>query len=146
MRKTGWGVAVAVIVAAVMLAGWMTDLRGRPAPDEGNAPAVAPNAGGPRPGDRCTVYLRGDATGAVYHDRVAAVGNLVSRHGSVVRTDGSWFVLSHDGREDWIPRTSIALIEVSAGREGEASREEAREGNEDDQGEADDDRRGLDLR
>jgi hypothetical protein len=142
MRKTALYVAAPGMILAALVA--LTTRPGAAGPaGEGNAEA------GLRPGDRCVVYLRGDATGVAYPDRIAAVGNLAARRGSLVKIDDSWLVLRHGDKDDWIPRASVALVEVSAvERGGDAGRPEGKEkeipgGKKDDDGAT---RNGLDLR
>jgi hypothetical protein len=119
-----------IIGAAAMI--WTASLRaadddnpiGRP--DRGRQIATVPpgpadieidNAprqpGGPRAGSKCVVYLRGDAAGAAWHDRVVDLDSLISRKGTFVRADGDWVVLNEGDKQLYIPRSSIMLIEAT---------------------------------
>ena len=66
---------------------------------------------GPRAGSKCVVYLRGDAAGAAWHDRIVDLDNLISRKGTLVSADGAWVVLNEGDKQLYIPRSSIMLIE-----------------------------------
>jgi hypothetical protein len=59
------------------------------------------------------VYLRGDAAGVAWHDRVADVESLPARQGTYVGADESWVTIRSNDKELWIPRDSIMLVEVS---------------------------------
>src|SRR4051812_13151058 len=97
MRTTCWAGAALVLVAAL---GWALAAN-RPATaapgDRGaDAAADAGAAGGaaaPRVGARCTVYLRGDAAGVAFADRVADLGNLIGVGGTIEAADAQWLVV-----------------------------------------------------
>ena len=88
------------------------------------APAPAPPAAvpaaakvpvdsiGPLTGANVTVYLRADAMGIQFTGANQEVRNLASRRGAFVRSDDHWFILKHESQEIWIPRSSIALVEM----------------------------------
>ena len=81
------------------------------------AQAGAETRGGaalPQPGTPCKVFLRGDAAGIAWHDRIADLGSLITREGTYVGADEAWVTIrSNGGKELWIPRSSIMLVEVS---------------------------------
>ena len=90
-----------------------------PAPPAAPAPAPAPpkvpaDSIGPLAGANVTVYLRADAVGSVATGASPGVElrNLVMRRGAFVRSDADWFVLKNESQEVWVPRTSIALVEM----------------------------------
>src|SRR5690242_12198115 len=105
MRRSGLAAIAAAIIVAAVFIGRETRLAAQPA--ERDAGGVLPAAGA-----ACVVYLRGDAAGMSYHDRIADLGNLIVRRGTVVRADDTWLVLKDGDHQSYIPRTSIMLIEV----------------------------------
>jgi cytoskeletal protein RodZ len=89
------------------------------------APVVVPPAAAPAPaakvpsdgigpltGANVTVYLRADAMGMQFTGANMEVRNLATRRGAFVRCDDQWFILKHESQEIWIPRSSIALVEM----------------------------------
>lgn len=73
----------------------------------------AEGSGGPRVGDACVVYLRGDASGAAFHDRVPDLGNLITVRGKLTDVDGAWLVLrGEDGKRLWVPRASVMVVQA----------------------------------
>ena len=91
-----------------------------PAPAPAPAPPAAEPAAakapadsiGPLTGANVTVYLRADAMGIQFTGANQEVRNLASRRGAFVRSDDHWFILKHESQEIWIPRSSIALVEM----------------------------------
>jgi hypothetical protein len=103
MRNIACVVFGMVLSAGLFLGrGYVTSVR---AADD--APATVPAAG-----TLCRVYLRGDAAGTAYHDRIADVGNLIVRHGTFQSSDANWIVLKDGEKQLWVPRSSIMLMEV----------------------------------
>ena len=78
------------------------------------APAAkAPADGiGPLAGANVTVYLRADATGIQFTGANMEFRNLTTRRGAFVRSDDHWFIMKNESQEIWIPRDSIALVEM----------------------------------
>ena len=77
------------------------------------APAKAPaDSIGPLTGANVTVYLRADAMGIQFSGANQEVRNLVTRKGAFVRSDDHWFIMKHESQEIWIPRSSIAMVEM----------------------------------
>ncbi|HZL37648.1 MAG TPA: hypothetical protein VFC78_20185 [Tepidisphaeraceae bacterium] len=110
MRQTGFIIFVLAASLAAMLMCRPTPAaqsseRGA-ASERGEAPLFPPS------GSSCVVYLRGDAAGVAFHDRIADLGNLISRKGTVVRAEDAWLVLRDGSHQLYIPRTSIMLIDV----------------------------------
>jgi len=87
----------------------------QPAPQPPPAPA-AQSAAHAEPGlpsgTNVTVYLRADATGIQFTGANMEFRNLASRKGAFVRSDNDWFVIKNESQEIWVPRTSIALVEM----------------------------------
>ena len=75
-------------------------------------PAVATN--GPKAGGYLTVYLRADAVGSLVTGSNSELRHLCSRRGTFVRSDDQWFVLKNETQEIWVPRSSIALVEMGS--------------------------------
>jgi hypothetical protein len=96
--------AVVVVVAGVAIWTWR--------PRAGIAQINGPMAGQVLNGV-CTVYVRGDVSGMAMHERMMAVGNLISCTGKVVQLNDQWLVLTSADQTWWIPRTSIALVSCS---------------------------------
>src|SRR5687768_8618563 len=63
-------------------------------------------------GANVTVYLRADAVGTHFSGSNLDLKTLITRRGVFVRADAEWFVLRHEAQETWIPRSSIALVEM----------------------------------
>jgi hypothetical protein len=63
-------------------------------------------------GAQCIVRLRGDAMGVIYNDRIPSLGNLQELDGTMSKVTADSYVLTHDGHTYWIPKTSVALVEV----------------------------------
>ena len=59
-------------------------------------PLMAQRRGLHRTGTRCTVYLRGDASGAAFGDRVSDLGNLIAIGGTIEAADAQWLVVKED--------------------------------------------------
>lgn len=104
-------VAVVVLFALSRRDGWAY---AEPAAGAPAAPAAPAEQAGVAPGDAVTVYLRGDASGLAYSDRVTSTHNFVSRTGSLVSIDADWVVLENNGVHHFIPPGSIAVVEVRA--------------------------------
>ena len=75
----------------------------RPAPSDSIGSLVGANV---------TVYLRADAVGTHFNGSNMELKNLIVRRGAFVRVEGDWFVLRNEAQETWIPRNSIALVEM----------------------------------
>ena len=75
----------------------------RPAPADSIGSLVGANV---------NVYLRADAVGTHFTGSNMELKNLIVRRGNFVRVDGDWFVLRNEAQETWIPRNSIALVEM----------------------------------
>ena len=58
------------------------------------------------------VYLRADAVGMQFTGANMEIRNLANRRGTFVRSDDQWFILKNESQEVWVPRTSIALVEM----------------------------------
>ena len=91
------------------------------APDAQPAAAAQPARAVPPPpsdsvgslvGANVTVYLRADAVGTHFSGSNLDLKTLITRRGVFVRADAEWFVLRHEAQETWIPRSSIALVEM----------------------------------
>jgi hypothetical protein len=82
------------------------------APPPAPAPKAPADAIGPLAGANVTVYLRADATGIQFTGANMEVRNLATRRGAFVRSDDHWFILKNESQEIWIPRDSIALVEM----------------------------------
>ena len=106
--RIGWPWKTALVVLSVMATAAIWASR----PRAGIAQANGPMAGQVLNG-ACTVYVRGDVSGIALHDRLAAVGNLISCSGKVVQLSDQWLVLAGPDQTWWIPRTSIALVSCS---------------------------------
>ena len=111
----GLGVAlgIAVYVTKVPIPFVTKTQRGGAEQDEAEARKNRdwdPNA--PLAGANCTVYLRADAVGIQFTGANMEFRNLTSRRGTFVRCDEHWLVLKNESQEVWVPRTSIALLEV----------------------------------
>jgi hypothetical protein len=76
------------------------------------APKVPADAIGPLIGANVTVYLRADAMGMQFTGANMEVRNLAARKGAFVRSDDHWFIMKNESQEIWIPRDSIALVEM----------------------------------
>ena len=63
-------------------------------------------------GANVTVYLRADAVGTHFNGYQMELKNLIVRRGNFVRSDDHWFILKSEAQETWIPRSSIALVEM----------------------------------
>ena len=104
------------VVSFAALAIAFATLTSRPSlaqPDPKAEPAAAAGEGGPRVGDACVVYLRGDASGAAFHDRVPDLGNLITVRGHLTGVDGAWLILKgEDGKRLWVPRASVMVVEA----------------------------------
>ena len=90
-----------------------------PAPPPSSTPAPAPaapkapaDAIGPLVGANVTVYLRADALGMQFTGANMEIRNLATRRGAFVRCDDQWFILKNESQEIWVPRSSIALVEM----------------------------------
>jgi hypothetical protein len=105
-RSSKLCVLVAALCVMIVLA-WAGLSRAQ-AGAETRGGAVLPPAGAP-----CKVFLRGDASGMAWHDRIADVGSLITREGTYVGADESWVTIRSKGKELWIPRDAIMLVEVS---------------------------------
>jgi hypothetical protein len=79
------------------------------------APEEAKISGEPEVGESCIIYLRGDASGAGFHDRLTDLGNLISRKGTVVAVAGEWVAIKDGDRHYHIPRASIMLMQSDTG-------------------------------
>lgn len=102
-------VFVAGLCLAIVLT-WAGFSRGQAA----GADAHGGGAALPQSGTPCKVFLRGDAAGIAWHDRIADLGSLITREGTYVGSDEAWVTIrSNGGKELWIPRSSIMLVEVS---------------------------------
>ena len=66
----------------------------------------------PERGAACQVYLRGDASGMAWHDRIPDVSNLITRKGTFVSADNNWLVLRDGNHQFYVPRSSILAFEV----------------------------------
>ena len=78
------------------------------------APAPAqPAAPAPKAGGYLIVYLRADAVGSLVTGANAELRHLCTRRGTFVRSDDNWFILKNETQEIWVPRSSIALVEMS---------------------------------
>ena len=75
-------------------------------------PAPPADSIGSLVGANVTVYLRADAVGTHFNGSNMELRNLIIRRGAFVRADEAWFVLRHEAQETWIPRSSIALVEM----------------------------------
>jgi len=73
------------------------------------APVPAPKAGG-----YLVVYLRADAVGSLVTGANAELRHLCTRRGTFVRSDDNWFILKNETQEIWVPRSSIALVEMGS--------------------------------
>ena len=108
MRTAFWVIAAGVLALALAGAGWGTAHRAAAADDRPAERAEFP----PFTGTRCTVYLRGDASGAAIHDRLPELANLIHRSGTIVAADDHWLRLtSTDGRHYRIPVAAVLAIE-----------------------------------
>ena len=109
-RRIDGRIAALVLVAfALALVGWHTHSRAQTTRED------AAEAG-PKAGQTCTVYLRGDATGVGFRDRVPDLANLIQRTGKVVSVDSKWLVLKEGDKTYRIPQSSIAVIEDKSRR------------------------------
>ena len=90
----------------------------------GRDPSERPMVEWPGPGQVCTVYLRGDATGAHFNDRLPDLGNLISRRGTLEAINAEWLLLKDGERRYHFPRASIVAVESA----GEAKPKKAEEG------------------
>jgi hypothetical protein len=76
------------------------------------APKAPADAIGPLAGANVTVYLRADAMGMQFTGANMEIRNLAARKGAFVRSDDQWFIMKNESQEIWIPRSSIALVEM----------------------------------
>lgn len=65
-------------------------------------------------GNEARIYLRGDATGAIFNDRVPSIRHLIARTGKVVSADERWVVIDAPEGRCFFPREAVALVEVAA--------------------------------
>lgn len=105
MTRTGWMVVVTVVVAALAVFTFGPQLRG--ADEPGGAVHAGP---APASGEEVIVYLRGDATGAVFGDRIPNTANLTQLRGTILNTDANWLNLKEGSRHHHIPIAAIALV------------------------------------
>ena len=112
MRRSHWiGFAVLLVLTLMVLSRDVRVLAQQAGAGGNNAGDT--NGNGVAEGDNVTVYLRGDASGTVFNDRIPSTGNLVSRTGKVVSDWESWLVIEVAGDRHCIPHDSIALVEVA---------------------------------
>lgn len=119
MRNRGWSVVAIALLAGLLLAAWGGGLRAQSA--KNTSTDAGPGGPGVNVGEPCTVYLRGDATGAVIHDRVPDLSLLVQRHGIFEGMDERWIILRDSNRRYEIPVASVALIEYGGKGEKKSS-------------------------
>jgi hypothetical protein len=84
------------------------------APAPAPAPAQPAAAPVPKAGGYLVVYLRADAVGSLVTGANAELRHLCSRRGTFVRSDDNWFILKNETQEIWVPRSSIALVEMGS--------------------------------
>lgn len=79
-------------------------------------------AGIPLPlGARCTVQLRRDVLGAGASAPIAPTvqsynGADVSISGDLIRADDDWLIVRSDGKDRWIARQAVLLVEFTVSK------------------------------
>lgn len=63
-------------------------------------------------GREVVVYLRADATGLTFPNRVVDLASLIQRKGKATALNQDWLVLSDKDREQYIPKSMIVLVEA----------------------------------
>lgn len=72
-------------------------------------------------GERCTVQFRRDALGAGASAPISPVthsinGADVAISGELIRADADWLVVRNEGKERWIARRAVLLVEFAASK------------------------------
>ncbi|HSI37331.1 MAG: hypothetical protein ACAI43_20145 [Phycisphaerae bacterium] len=76
------------------------------------ADPAAADKGGLAPGEKCTVFLRGDAVGQATN-YVGSARNTPSVTGAIASVSDQWVVVDTDKTRVHLPRASVLLIEVA---------------------------------
>src|SRR5437763_5133491 len=112
-RRACWayGTCAALVLLAALAWGLAGNRRAAAAGDRDGAGAgPAPTA--PQVGKTATVYLRGDASGIAFGDRVPGLGNLLSLRGTIEAADAQWLVVKEDrgGRRFHVSTASVLAV------------------------------------
>jgi hypothetical protein len=100
-----------LVLLAALIWGLSENRRAAAAGDR-DAAAGAAASTAPKVGKPATVYLRGDASGIAFGDRVPGLGNLISLHGTIEAADAQWLVVKEDrvGRRFHVSMASVLAV------------------------------------